>query len=240
MFHRRLLPLTAILAFGLVGKITVLGDRVLSDIPIQIAIPVAKAGDEPSSNTHGQENAQHEGENKAAHEGDEAASHGGEAKPKHQSKACPTPLPPPEASGPTFSEAELAVLQQLEQRRDQLAQRETELQRRETLLTATESRIDEKVSSLKNLQATLEGLIKQHDAEQENKLKSLVKIYETMKPADAARIFEQLDLDTLLPVVEKMKERNLAAILAKLDPMKARDVTVELKKLRELAPPPPT
>jgi Uncharacterized conserved protein len=239
MRRLKLLPVTAILAFGLVGKITLLGDRVLSDIPFRIAIPVAVASGQPAEHANGDEK-KGGGDEKGGHESNDAGGHGGEAKPKREAKACPPPPPPPEPSGPTFTEAELAVLKQLEQRRDQMAQRESDLQRRETLLTATESRIDEKVASLKDLQATLEGLIKQHDAEQENKLKSLVKIYETMKPADAARIFEQLDLDTLLPVVEKMKERNLAAILAKLDPMKARDVTVELKKLRELTPPPPT
>lgn len=226
----RLLPLTAVLVFALIGKITLLGDRMLSGFSVHVAIPVANA-----SGAAQDEHQQSDG-------GDEPSSgeHGGSAKPKREAYACPPPPPPPEPTGPTFSETELQVLQQLSERRDKLSERETDLQRRETLLSATEHRIDEKVASLKQLQTTLDGLIRQHDAEQETKLKSLVKIYETMKPADAARIFEQLDSDTLLPVVEKMNERKLAAILAKLDPMKARDVTVELKKLRELEPQPPT
>jgi flagellar motility protein MotE (MotC chaperone) len=142
----------------------------------------------------------------------------------------PSPVPPP----PIFSDAEIAVLQQLGERRDALAARESELDRDAALLRATEVRIDEKVASLKVLQATLEGLIRQHDAEQEAKLTSLVKIYESMKPKDAARIFEELDLETLLPVAERMNERRLAPVMAVMNPAKAKDITVELKRLRQL------
>lgn len=226
-----LLPLTVLLAFGLLGKVTVLGDRIFTGVSARQVVPVANASEGAAS---------HGGDEKESHGGDKG-EHGGDAKPaKQEAKACPPPPPPPEPTGPTFSESELAVLQQLAQRRDELSQREADLQRRESVLAAAETRIDEKVASLKQLQTTLGGLIRQHDEEQANKLRSLVKIYETMKPADAARIFEQLDLDTLLPVVERMNERKLAAILANLDPTKAKDVTVELKKLREVATPPRT
>lgn len=161
---------------------------------------------------------------------------GHEAAPKSAkaaaARACE--LQPVPAQPPAFSDAELAVLQQLGERRDALVARESELDRQRVLLQATETRIDEKVASLKSLQATLEGLLRQHDDEEEAKLKSLVKIYETMKPKDAARIFEELDLDTLLPVAERMNERKLAPVMAVMDPARAKDITVELKRRREL------
>ncbi len=58
-----------------------------------------------------------------------------------------------------------------------------------------------------------------------------------MKPKDAGRIFEELEMDVLLEVAEKMNKRRLAPILAKMDPKKARDVTEELFKLRSLPQP---
>lgn len=157
------------------------------------------------------------------------------AKPqaKAAAGACP-PQPSPVPQQPTFNEAEIAVLQQLRERRDALTAREGELGREAALLRATEARIDDKVAQLKVLQATLEGLIRRHDAEQEAKLKSLVKIYESMKPKDAARIFEELDLETLLPVAERMNERKLAPVMAVMNPAKAKEITVELKRLRRL------
>jgi len=132
--------------------------------------------------------------------------------------------------------AEIDLLQQLAERRQVLESREQEFEIRTGLLAAAESRIDKKVEELKVLRETISGLIKTFDAQQDAKLLSLVKIYENMKPKEAARIFEALEMDTLLEVAERMKERKLAPIMAKMDPEKARDMTVELSRLRQLPP----
>jgi flagellar motility protein MotE (MotC chaperone) len=55
-----------------------------------------------------------------------------------------------------------------------------------------------------------------------------------MKPKDAARIFEELEMDILLPVVERMKERKTAPILAKMNADKAKAITTELAQRRLL------
>ena len=130
--------------------------------------------------------------------------------------------------------AEIDLLQQLAERRQVLVSREQEFELRTGLLAAAESRIDKKVEELKVLRETISGLIKTFDAQQDAKLLSLVKIYENMKPKEAAKIFEELDMDTLLEVAERMKERKLAPIMAKMHPEKARDMTVELSRLRQL------
>jgi flagellar motility protein MotE (MotC chaperone) len=66
------------------------------------------------------------------------------------------------------------------------------------------------------------------------RLQSLVKIYENMKPKDAARIFDQLDMDVLLDVVERMKEARVAPILALVNPQRAQDITIQLAERRKL------
>ncbi|MBC8337894.1 MAG: hypothetical protein ISR51_04840 [Rhodospirillales bacterium] len=133
-----------------------------------------------------------------------------------------------------LTNAEIDLLQQLAERRRVLESREQELQTRTGLLTAAERRIDKKVQELKSLRETITGLIKTYDNQQDAKLVSLVKIYENMKPKDAARIFEDLEMDTLLEVAERMKERKLAPVMAKMNPEKAREMTVELSQLRNL------
>ncbi len=133
-----------------------------------------------------------------------------------------------------LTQAEIDLLQQLAERREMLDSRERELDIQGGLLKAAETRIDKKVEELKALQAAIAKLIKNYDDQQHAKLQSLVKIYENMKPKDAARIFEELDMNTLLMVAERMKERKLAPIMAKMDPGKATEITVELARLREL------
>jgi flagellar motility protein MotE (MotC chaperone) len=59
-----------------------------------------------------------------------------------------------------------------------------------------------------------------------------VKVYEAMKPRDAATIFNDLGMPVLLAVVDRMKETKAAAILAAMTPEKARDVTMQLAQVR--------
>lgn len=125
----------------------------------------------------------------------------------------------------SLSDAEIDLLQSLAERRKELDLRAHQLEQREVLLLAVERRIDEKVETLKVLQKSIQG-------EAENQYKSLVKIYENMKPKDAARIFEELDMAILLPVTEHMKERKLAAVLAKMTTTTAMRLTTRLAQRR--------
>ena len=133
-----------------------------------------------------------------------------------------------------LTDDEIELLQALSARRKEIEQRAQELQERTALLQAAETRIDQKIGELKALQRTIEALIIQHDEQEEAKLRSLVKIYESMKPKEAARIFEELDMEVLLEVVDRMKERKSAPILAKMNPTRAKEVTLELAARRQL------
>jgi flagellar motility protein MotE (MotC chaperone) len=55
-----------------------------------------------------------------------------------------------------------------------------------------------------------------------------------MKPKDAARIFGELDMVVLLDVIERMKERKIAPILAEMNPQRAKAITIELAQRRGL------
>ena len=143
-----------------------------------------------------------------------------------------------ENSGPrdpfSLTDEEINLLQSLSERREVIEQQARELDQREVLLKAAESRIDEKVAELEALRKSIEELLGEHDEETEAQMKSLVKIYEAMKPKDAARIFEQLDMVVLLEVIERMKERKTAPILANMDPERAKTITLELAQRRTL------
>ena len=135
---------------------------------------------------------------------------------------------------PSLTEEEIAVLQKLAARREELDKRERELELRENLLAAAEKRLDGKLSELKKVQGAVSGLLKKHDAEEEAKLAQLVKMYEIMKPKEAAAIFEKLDKDVLLDVVERMREQKSGPIIAKMDPVKAEQLTTALAERRTL------
>ena len=135
------------------------------------------------------------------------------------------------------TDAELQVLQNLSERRRQIEKQEANLDLRQGLLKAAEKRIDGKIAELKVIQDTIAGLLQQHKEQTDKKMKSLVKIYENMKPKDAARIFEQLDMAILLDVVKRMREAKTAPIMANMSPVKAKTVTAALARRRALPKP---
>lgn len=134
----------------------------------------------------------------------------------------------------TFSPSEIALLENLAQRREEIEQRSNALDVREGLLTATENRIDEKIDTLKSLESRIEELVKQHSEEEEKRIARLVLVYEKMKAKDAARIFDQIEMDVLLDVTARMKESKVADVMAKMSPQRAQELTIELATRNDL------
>jgi flagellar motility protein MotE (MotC chaperone) len=133
-----------------------------------------------------------------------------------------------------FTPGEVAVLQELATRRDGLNKLEKELASRERLLNAAEGRLDKRIGELQQLRESIEALVRQYNDQEAAELQSIVKIYETMKPKDAARILEDLEMKILLGIMETMKERKSASILAAMGPERAREVTTELARERAI------
>lgn len=159
-----------------------------------------------------------------------------------EATAAKDAAPVPVASVPDqggMTQTEMDVLQKLSDRRAVLESRERDIDRREAMLKAAENQIERKIAEMKTLQSTIEGLLRQYNEQEDNKMRSLVKIYENMKPKDAAKIFEQLDMGILLDVVERMKEQKVAPILAEMDPAKARQLTSDLAQRRQMPVPKP-
>ncbi len=133
---------------------------------------------------------------------------------------------------PPVSAAERALLLDLRQRKKTLDQREAALAAREAALDAAERRIAGRVDELKMLEQRLIALDAERKQHQESSWAGLVKLYETMRPRDAATIFNDLDMNVVLPMVDRMKEAKAAAILAAMQPEKARQITTQLAAMR--------
>lgn len=139
-----------------------------------------------------------------------------------------------EAPKHEFSQVEVDLLQSLAKRRQDLDDWAKQIQLKENMLAATEQRINTKIDNLQKVKKQVEDLLAQYNQQEDTKIRSLVKIYENMKPKDAARIFEELDMPVLLMVVDKMSERKVAPVLAAMNPTKAKDVTVQLAEQRKI------
>jgi flagellar motility protein MotE (MotC chaperone) len=130
--------------------------------------------------------------------------------------------------------SEMAVLHQLAARRTALDQRARRLDQREALIETAQASLEAQIARLAELRAEITAVVERHDAAEEGKLTSLVKIYETMKPKAAAEIFDRLEMPVLIRVVERMREAKSADVLARMDPIKAKQVTTELARRARL------
>jgi len=135
----------------------------------------------------------------------------------------------------SFTPSEIELLQRLSERRKVIEAQAQELETREAMLQAAEGRIDGKISELQQLEQTLTALVAEADEQQKAKIGQLVRIYGAMKPKDAARIFNDLDMPILLTVVESMKESKVAPILSNMESNKATAVT-EALSMRKIIP----
>jgi len=133
---------------------------------------------------------------------------------------------------PPVSDSERALLQDLRQRRQELDTRAVSLAAKESVLVATEQKLSERVVELQGLQHKLEGLDAAQKQKEEAGWQGLVKLYEAMKPKDAATIFNDLPMPVLLPLMDRMKDAKAALIMAAMTPDKARDVTADLAQMR--------
>lgn len=132
-------------------------------------------------------------------------------------------------------QAELA--EDLVKQRKRLEAREATLIQKEALLQAAEQELDRKYEELVVLRENIEQLLEKQSEEEDARINSLVKIYENMKPKEAATIFNTLDLDILVEVVSRMSERKVSPVMAAMNPERARTITImlaEQKKLPEL------
>lgn len=142
-------------------------------------------------------------------------------------KAEPAPAkPPPPAE--TIPASERAILERLSARRDALKQRTDSLDLREQMLGTAERKLEEGVYDLKRTEDRGEGGTAQRAETERTALKNIVTMYETMKPKDAARVFDRLSLDVLVPIVVAMNPRKMAEVLALMQSEPAEKLTVAL------------
>lgn len=134
-----------------------------------------------------------------------------------------------------LSSQEIVVLRSLQSRRETLDARESGIATREAAAAAAEGRLQEQIAQLKSVETDVQALLAKMDAKGSERMAALVKTYESMKPKDAARIFNGMDDSLLSDIAKSMKSATLAAILSSMDAKRAESLT---QMLADLAKPP--
>jgi len=128
---------------------------------------------------------------------------------------------------------ERALLERLGERRTELDAYAAELEMRAALIEAAEKRIEERAATMEALEAQIASLVEARKAAEEELVTGIVAMYETMRPRDAATIFNELEMDVLIQVARAMAPRKMAPILAAMNPTRAQELTVRLAAARD-------
>ena len=130
--------------------------------------------------------------------------------------------------GPEDYEAAERVFRDMATERDRIQQEKEEL-----LALGQAVAVQEQVLNLSREQ--LLAVIKKLDSRQQEYIEErdksatkLAKMYEAMKPAQAAPIMQALDIEIILDIMGRMKERQAAKILSKMDPGLAARVSTRM------------
>src|ERR1700738_3497320 len=160
-------------------------------------------------------------------------------KPKEEAPkpAAPASEPPkpdgvvvyPEPAQPV-SASERALLERLQARRQELETRAREIDIRENLLKSAEKRIESRVEELKATESRITTATGQKAEAEAARMKGLITTYEAMKPKDAAKVFDRLEMSVLFEIASQIAPRKMSDILGLMQPEAAERLTVEMAR----------
>lgn len=124
-----------------------------------------------------------------------------------------------------------AVIQEDLGARDQAAaRRKRALDLREQAARATEARLQADLEARQQAEAEAAPPASPRAAEEGDQYQELARIYQAMKPAKAAIVFEQLDMDVQMKVAQRMRERSTGLILSAMTPKGAAALSMALAR----------
>jgi flagellar motility protein MotE (MotC chaperone) len=134
------------------------------------------------------------------------------------------------AQGAPVSASERAVLERLQARRQELEARAREIDIRESLLKAAEKKVESKVEELKGVESKIATETTQKNEAEATRFKGIITMYESMKPKDAAKVFDRLEMPVLYQIASQIAPRKMSDILGLMSPEVAERLTTEMAR----------
>ncbi len=145
----------------------------------------------------------------------------------HLNQAADAAAPPPELAPADYQAAE-RVFQDMAAERDRIQREKEQLLSLRQAVTVQEKVLDQSRNKLEAVIAELKARQTEYAEERERSAVRLAKMYEAMKPDQAAPILSALDMEVIIEIMTRMKERPAAKILAEMDAGLAAQISTRL------------
>ena len=136
----------------------------------------------------------------------------------------------------TLDENQIKVIQAMAEEKSN-SPNDADMEKQKKLLEIGQKKIAAQLEKLEKLKSDLEKEKGALTKEEVHNLTQTAKIYENMKPAAAAEIFNKLEFVALVQIIKHMNQKKASAILAAMDPKKARYLTIELLRADQISAP---
>jgi flagellar motility protein MotE (MotC chaperone) len=129
--------------------------------------------------------------------------------------------------------AEKELLNSLETRKSELDRREELVQKAEQRIIEERKQIEQKLAEIKSMRDDISKKYAERLRVEEDRLGKMVKTFSNMKPAIAANVFQIMDIDLVVKIIEQMKGKTVAAILDKMSKDRATLIATSFTKMKD-------
>ena len=108
--------------------------------------------------------------------------------------------------------------------------KEEQLRQKEEYLQQMEQEVENKLKELITLQKEIQAYRTEKEEDQNARIRSLSKIYGSMKPKEAAKLLEKLNDELVVEVISAMTSNDAASVLSSMDVKKAAKISEFLSR----------
>lgn len=128
---------------------------------------------------------------------------------------------------------EMQILQQLKKRRIDIEKQSKEQEDRRQEMEILNEVIKKNIIELNEVKASLDAQAQSLQKEPQEALQKMAKLYEGMKPAQAAKILEDMETIIVAKIIALIKKQVASGIMATLSDKKARAVTLQTLQMKQ-------
>lgn len=125
----------------------------------------------------------------------------------------------------SWTEEEVSLFRHLEARKKELDQKEETLKKLEEELQKQKDEVAVRLQQLEETRKKISGQLESKVQTDLERVEKLVSFYSNMKPQSAAKVFQELNEDLVVELLQKMKQKNAADIMNLLPSEKAQKLT---------------
>jgi|GEM_PF-587547 flagellar motility protein MotE (MotC chaperone) len=136
---------------------------------------------------------------------------------------------------PAVNPETFRMIETIEKKNRELKRREEELRIKELRIKAIEAKVSKDLDKIEKGISESKQQLEIQDEKIKNNVESLIKVYSSMKPEEAASLIEAIDDDLALRIVAGMKSKIAGKVLSKLDVKVAKRISETLagKKIKD-------